>query len=88
MATAVGVNNKQQKSINFHFLFHLYVQNSLKMTENLKSIVQAVNKCLKTDYNLISFDSQSEELLLQLLLDVFNKFEIINGKVSGEDNFL
>lgn len=53
------------------------------MTENLKSIVQAVNKCLKTDFNLISFDSQSEESLLQVLLDVFQKFDIINGKVRN-----
>lgn len=51
------------------------------MTENLKSIVQAVNKCLKTDFNLISFDSQSDESLLQVLLDVFHKFDIITTKV-------
>lgn len=51
------------------------------MTENLKSIVQSVNKCLKTDYNLISFDSLSEESLLQVLVDVFFKFDIINVKV-------
>lgn len=52
------------------------------MTENLKSIVQAVNKCLKTDFNLISFDSQSDESLLQVLLDVFHKFDIIDAKVK------
>lgn len=51
------------------------------MTENFKSIVQAVNKCLKTDYNLISFDSLPEESLLQVLLDVFHKFQIIAAKV-------
>lgn len=51
------------------------------MTENLKSIVQAVNKCLKTDFNLISFDSQSDESLLQVLLDVFHKFDVITTKV-------
>lgn len=51
------------------------------MTENLKSIVQSVNKCLKTEFNLISFDSQADESLLQVLLDVFQKFEVINGKV-------
>lgn len=51
------------------------------MTDNLKSIVQAVNKCLNTDFNLISFDSQSDESLLQVLLDVFDKFDIINSKV-------
>lgn len=53
------------------------------MTENLKSIVQAVNKCLNTDFNLISFDSQSDESLLQVLLDVFHRFEIINAKVKN-----
>jgi Intraflagellar transport 81 calponin homology domain len=52
------------------------------MTENLKSIVLGVNKCLKTDFNLISFDSQSDESLLQVLLEVFQKFEVINGKVK------
>lgn len=51
------------------------------MTDNLKSIVQAVNKCLNADFNLISFDSQSDESLLQLLLDVFDKFDIIDSKV-------
>lgn len=51
------------------------------MTENLKSIVQAVNKCLNVDFNLISFDSQSDEALLQVLLDVFYKFNVINAKV-------
>lgn len=54
------------------------------MTENLKSVVQAVNRCLKTDFNLISFDSQSEEALLQVLLDVFHKFEIIGGRVRKD----
>ena len=56
-----------------------------KMTENLKSIVQSLNKLLHTDYNIISFDSVSEESLLQLLLDVFLKFGIITVKVR---NFL
>lgn len=44
------------------------------MTENLKFIVAEVNKLMKTDYNLISFDSLSVENLLQLLLDVLHKF--------------
>lgn len=44
------------------------------MTENLKFIVAEVNKLLKSDYNLISFDSLSVENLLQVLLDVLNKF--------------
>jgi len=51
------------------------------MTENLKSIVQSLNKLLHTDYNIISFDSLSEESLLQLLLDVFLKFGVITVKV-------
>lgn len=53
------------------------------MTENTKSIVQAINKCLNTDFNLISFDSLSDEALLQVLLDVFYNFNVINGKVRG-----
>ena len=47
-----------------------------KMTENLKFIVQEVNKVLKTDYNLISFDSMSVESILQVLVDVFVQFEV------------
>jgi intraflagellar transport protein 81 len=57
------------------------------MTENLKSIVQSINKCLATDYNLISFDALSEESLLQILCDVFNKFDIITPKVSQQQFF-
>ncbi|XP_063696260.1 intraflagellar transport protein 81 homolog [Culicoides brevitarsis] len=45
------------------------------MTENLKIIVQEVNSLLGTDYNLISFDSLSPELLLQCLVDVFAHFD-------------
>lgn len=44
------------------------------MTEDLKFIVAEINKILKADYNLISFDSLSVENLLQLLLDVLEKF--------------
>lgn len=44
------------------------------MTENLKFIVAEVNKVLKSDYNLISFDSLSVENLLQVLLDVLTNF--------------
>lgn len=44
------------------------------MTEDLKFIVAEINKILKTDYNLISFDSLSIENLLQILLDVLEKF--------------
>lgn len=40
------------------------------MTENLKFIVQEVNKLAKSDYNLISFDSLSVESLLQVLIDI------------------
>ncbi|CAG9806581.1 unnamed protein product [Chironomus riparius] len=56
------------------------------MTENLKSIVQSLNKLLHTDYNIISFDSLSEESLLQLLLDVFLKFGIITVKWDVTEN--
>lgn len=52
------------------------------MTENLKSIVQSVNKALKSEYNLISFDSQSEESLIQVLLDIFVRFNVLPVKVS------
>lgn len=51
------------------------------MTENLKNILQSINKALKTDYNLISFDSLPEESLLQVLLDIFLKFNVITSRV-------
>lgn len=44
------------------------------MTEDLKFIVAEINKILQTDFNLISFDSLSVENLLQVLLDVLEKF--------------
>lgn len=52
------------------------------MTENLKIIVQSVNKALQTEYNLISFDSQSEVSLIQILLDIFVRFNVLQVKVS------
>jgi intraflagellar transport protein 81 len=52
------------------------------MTENLKNILQSINKTLNTDYNLISFDSLPEESLLQVLLDIFLKFNVITGRVK------
>lgn len=48
------------------------------MTEDLKFIVAEINKLLKTEYNLISFDSLSVENLLQILLDVLEKFGAAN----------
>ncbi len=51
------------------------------MTEDLKFIVAEINKILKTDYNLISFDSLSIENLLQILLDVLEKFGAASTKV-------
>ncbi|KAG5670736.1 hypothetical protein PVAND_000978 [Polypedilum vanderplanki] len=56
------------------------------MTENLKLIVQSVNKLLGTEYNLISFDSLSEDQLLQVLLDVFLKYGIISAKWDVTEN--
>lgn len=53
------------------------------MAENLKSIVKSVNKSLDFNFNLISFDALSEEALLQVLLDVFFKFNIISSKVCS-----
>lgn len=40
------------------------------MADNLKFIVAELNKRLRTDYNLISFDALAAEQLLQVLLDV------------------
>lgn len=51
------------------------------MAENLKNIVKSVNKFLDSNFNLISFDALSEEALLQVLLDVFLKFNVILTKV-------
>jgi hypothetical protein len=66
--------SKTHKQDEFYF--------AAKMTENLKLIVQSVNKLLGTEYNLISYDSLSEEQLLQVLMDVFLKYGIIAAKVS------
>lgn len=52
------------------------------MAENLKNIVKSVNNFLNSNYNLISFDALSEEALLQVLLDVFWKFNVILAKVN------
>ncbi len=46
------------------------------MTENLKFIVQEVNNLLKTDYNLISFDSLPVESTLQVLVDIFATYDV------------
>uniref|UniRef100_A0A336MJ98 CSON000795 protein n=1 Tax=Culicoides sonorensis TaxID=179676 RepID=A0A336MJ98_CULSO len=55
------------------------------MTENLKFIVQEVNSLLGTDFNLISFDSLSSEVLLQCLVDVFSHFDACE-KFEIKDN--
>lgn len=51
------------------------------MADNLKNILQSINKLLNSNYNLISFDSLPEESLLQVLLDIFLKFNVISAKV-------
>lgn len=50
----------------------------------MKSIVHEVNNILKTDYNLISFDSLSPESTLQIVVDVFAKFDIQNKVIKFE----
>lgn len=50
------------------------------MTDNLKVLVKEINKALKTEYNLISFDSLSVENQLQLLVDFLHHFNV-NPKV-------
>ena len=56
------------------------------MAENLKNIVKSVNNFLDSNFNLISFDALSEEALLQVLLDVFLKFNVIQAKVHLFNN--
>lgn len=41
---------------------------------DLKFIVTELNKLLKTDYNLISFDSLAIANLVQLLVDALHEF--------------
>lgn len=53
------------------------------MAEDLKNIVHSVNKILETDHNLISFDALGEEALLQVLLDVFYKFNVLPSHVCN-----
>ncbi|XP_055523843.1 intraflagellar transport protein 81 homolog [Wyeomyia smithii] len=55
------------------------------MTEDLKLIVVEVNKLLETDYNLITFDSLAAESLLQVLVDVFHAFGVID-KLDVREN--
>lgn len=45
------------------------------MTEDLKHIVNGVTKLLAVNYNMISFDALSPDKLLQVLVDVLNKYE-------------
>lgn len=59
--------------------FRLIVQTAslVNMNEELKTIVDNVNKMLDTNYNLMSFDSLSNVNLLQVLGDVLVKLGII-----------
>lgn len=41
---------------------------------DLKFIVTEINKLMKTDYNLISFDSLPIANLVQILVDVLHEF--------------
>lgn len=40
------------------------------MTDNVKFLVAEINRSLKKDYNLITFDALSVENLLQVFVDV------------------
>lgn len=47
------------------------------MNEELKTLVDNVNKMLDTNYNLMSFDSLSNTNLLQVLGDVLTKLGVM-----------
>lgn len=51
------------------------------MNEELKFIVEHVNKLFGTNYNMMSFDSMSNTSVLQVLGDVLVKLEVAE-KVS------
>lgn len=56
------------------------------MTEDLKSIVNEVNKNLNTEYNLISFDSLSAEGLQKILINALAKYNACPSfEVRGTD---
>lgn len=56
------------------------------MTEDLKSIVNEVNKNLNTEYNLISFDSLSVESLQQIVINALAKYNASPAfEVRGND---
>lgn len=55
----------------------LRLQLLVKMNEELKSLVDNVNKMLDTNYNLMSFDSLSNTNLLQVLGDVLVKLGVM-----------
>lgn len=52
------------------FLKYFYWRDLNKMTDNVKFLVGEINRALKTDYNLITFDALSVENLLQVFVDV------------------
>ena len=52
------------------------------MTDDLKLIVNNINVLLKTDYNLISFDSMTNDNLLQMLVEVLSHFNALTKVIS------
>lgn len=66
------------KRIDYHHTRALYTQTLVKMNEELKIVVDNVNKMLDTNYNLMSFDSLPNTNLLQVLGDVLVKLDVID----------
>lgn len=88
-------NNSNQLDIhllalNFFFRSVEYCEFGKKilntMAEDLKLIVTETNKCLETDYNLISFDSLAPDSLLQILVNILEKFNALRSfEIRGND---
>lgn len=51
------------------------------MTDNVKFLVAEINRTLKKDYNLITFDALSVEMLLQVFVDLLQSVGA-SGKVK------
>lgn len=55
------------------------------MTDNVKFLVAEINRTLKKDYNLITFDALSVESLLQVFVDLLQSVGA-SGKVKKTCN--
>lgn len=80
----MGQNNKNEKVKNWQEK----VNGISRTMADLKFIVTEINKLLKTDYNLISFDSLPIANLVQILVDVLADFGALTKVKETRENLL